>query len=223
MKRKLNNKSGIPFSLQNILLISLLSTAIFCVNGCKTKDYDWENFSYAAAPKVIMNVERSALPTVATANVSFFNISEPDFASNQFFEWQLDYYDAEGRAEVASIEVYVSFNKRESTPPQYPIVLSLAGVFPTERQFPLPSTLSDKDKLYETVSEFPKSYRFTPAELAAITETDLNEIAVNDYFLFKFVINQRDGQRIVQYNDNSCDESRGELCDCRIGARFKSQ
>jgi|GEM_PF-423075 len=224
MNRQLNNKSNRTLSLiRNLFLIGLLFIASIAMDGCKTKDYDWENFSYVAAPRVIMNTESSALPTVATANVSFFNIKDPDFATNQFFEWQLDYYNAEGRAEVSSIEVYVSFNKRESTPPLYPIVLSLAEVFPTERQFPLPSTLTDRDKLYETVSEFPKSYRFTPTELAAITGTELSDIAVNDYFLFKFVVNQKDGQRIVQYNDNSCDESRGELCDCRIGARFKDQ
>ena len=116
----------------------------------------------------------------------------------------------------------MSFNKRESNTPVYPIVLSLAEVQPNEHQFPLPSTITTKDILYEKVTEFPKEYSFTARELADITGTDLGSVAVNDYFLFKFIVVMEDGTRIVQYNDNACDESRGELCDCRVGVRFKS-
>lgn len=191
--------------------------------GCKTVDYDYENFQYAATPNVTVNTASSALPTYESANVSFFNMTDPDFATSQKFEWELSYYDAEGRAPVREIEVYLSFNKKESNSPVYPIILSLAQVHPNDRQFPLPSRITANDKLYETVTEFPKSYSFTAQELADITGTNLSTVAVNDYFLFKFVVTMEDGTRIVQYNDNSCDESRGELCDCRVGVRFKKQ
>lgn len=197
-----------------------------CILGfasCKTVDYDYESFRYAATPNVTVNTASSALPTYETANVSFFNMKDPSYATSQRFEWELSYYDAEGRAPVREIEVYVSFNKRESNVPVYPIILSLAEVHPNDRQFPLPSRITSSDKLYETVAEFPKTYSFTAQELADITGINLETAAVNDYFLFKFVVTMEDGTRIVQYNDNSCDESRGELCDCRVGVRFKNQ
>jgi hypothetical protein len=197
-----------------------LSMLVFA--GCKTVDYEYETYQYAATPKVTVNVESSALPTYQTAKVSFFNMNDPDFATNQRFEWELSYYDAEGRAPVKEIEVYVSFNKRESNVPVYPIILSLAKVQPNDRQFPLPSRITANDNLYERVTTFPKSYSFTAQDLADITGINLSTVTVNDYFLFKFVVVMTDGTRIVQYNDNSCDESRGELCDCRVGVRFKN-
>ncbi|ERM80891.1 hypothetical protein P872_11610 [Rhodonellum psychrophilum GCM71 = DSM 17998] len=190
--------------------------------SCKTVDYDWEDFKYAPTPKVNLNAAASALPTFSSAKVSFFNMADPDFATSQKFEWELDFHDASGRAAVSEIEVYVSFNKRENNVPVYPVILSLAKVHPNERQFPLPSTIRATDKLFEKVNSFPKSYSFTPAELASLTGTNLATIGVNDYFLFKFVVVMSDGTRITQYNDNSCDESRGELCDCRVGVRFKN-
>ncbi len=200
----------------------ILFAGILAVSACKTVDYDHENFMYAAAPKVTLNTEVSALPTFQTAKVSFFNLADPDFAENQRFEWELSYYDADGRAEVSEIEVYVSFNRRESNVPVYPIALSLANVQPNERQFPLPSSIRASDILFERVRSFPKSYSFTPQELADLTGIDLSTVGINDYFLFKFVVVMTNGTRIVQYNENSCDESRGELCDCRVGVRFKN-
>jgi hypothetical protein len=200
-----------------------IGLCMLALAGCKTVDYEYETFQYAATPRVTINTESSALPTYQTANVTFFNMNDPEFATTQKFEWELSYYDADGRAPVKEIEVYVSFNKRESNVPVYPIILSLAQVQPNDRQFPLPSRITPSDMLYETVTTFPKSYSFTAQELADITGTNLGTVAVNDYFLFKFVVIMQDGTRIVQYNDNSCDESRGELCDCRVGVRFKDQ
>jgi len=46
---------------------------------------------------------------------------------------------------------------------------------------------------------------------------------VNDYFLFKFILNLADGRRIVTFFNNICDEARGEPGDCRVGVRFKKQ
>lgn len=190
--------------------------------SCKTVDYDWENFVFTATPKVTLNVAKSALPTEQTAKVSFFNLADPDFATGQEFEWELDYYDAEGRAKPLDIEVYVNFYRSENTAPVYPIVLSLAGVFPTQPQFPLPSRIMPNDIFFDRVTTFPKKYSFTPEDLAEITGIDLSTVRTNDYFLFKFVVTMEDGQRIVLFDPKSCDETRGELCDCRVGARFKN-
>ncbi len=208
--------------MKKLGLYTVLLMASWAMGGCKDVDYDWEKFKLAATPKVTINVERSALPTFENANVSFFNMADPDYASNQTFEWTLDYYDAGGRVHAESIEVYVTFNKRETSPPPYPIITSLAGVWPNIRQFPLPSTIGGNDKLYEVVTEFPKTFSHTPAELAEIVGIDLDTVEPNDYFLFKFAITMTDGTRLVQFQDNACDESRGEPCDCRTGVRFKN-
>ncbi|WP_243406453.1 hypothetical protein [Siphonobacter curvatus] len=210
-----------PYSMNKYLIYAILTT-LAALASCKTVDYDWENYTTTATPKATLNLQTSALPTVQTAKVSFFNLKDPNFATSQVFEWTLDANNI-GDSPVQSIDVYVSYNKRESSPPAYPITLSLAGVQPTERQFPLPSTVAKTDILYESVTQFPKTYRFTPTQLAQITNTDLSKVAVNDYFLFKFILTMQNGKRIVQFQDNACDESRGEPCDCRIGVRFKNQ
>ncbi|REA63467.1 hypothetical protein DSL64_03200 [Dyadobacter luteus] len=207
--------------MKKFFVYSLLILAVM-IDSCKNVTYDWENFTTAATPKVTVNIEKSALPTVQTGKVSFFNMKDPEFATKQQFEWTLDYNDFD-RTTVQSIEVYLSYNRRESSPPAYPIVFSLAGVYPSIRQFPLPSTVLATDKLFETVTTFPKTFTHTPAELAAFTGTNLSQVSVNDYFLFKFILTMGDGRRIVQYQENGCDESRGEPCDCRVGVRFKNQ
>ena len=51
----------------------------------------------------------------------------------------------------------------------------------------------------------------------------LNGVAVNDYFIFKFIVNLSDGRRIAAYFANVSDESRNEFGDPRTGVRFKSQ
>ena len=202
-------------------LYVIITVSASLANSCKDVDYDWEQYKIAATPKVTINTDKSALPTYQTANVSFFNLADPDFATSQEFEWTLDYYDAGGRVQAESVEVYISFNRAESSPPAYPITLSLAGVWPNIRQFPLPSTIRSTDMLYEVVTEFPKTYTHTPVQLAEIVGIDLDTVEPNDYFLFKFAITMSDGTRIVQFQDNACDESRGEPCDCRTGVRFK--
>jgi len=207
--------------MKKFFVYALLLVAIG-LDSCKDVEYDWEKATTGAAPKVTVNIAKSALPTVQTGNVSFFNLKDPDFATKQQFEWTLDYFDF-GRTTVTSIDVYLSFNRRESSPPAFPIVYSLAGEFPSIRQFPLPSTVLATDKLFESVTSFPKTFTHTPAELAAFTGTNLATVTANDYFLFKFILTMGDGRKIVQYQENACDESRGEPCDCRVGVRFKNQ
>jgi len=207
--------------MKKFFVYTLLLTC-FLIDSCKNVEYDWEKATTGAAPRVTVNTAKSALPTVQTGKVSFFNMKEAGYETKQEFEWTLDYFDF-GRTTVQSIDVYLSFNRRESSPPAYPIVFSLAGEFPSIRQFPLPSTVLATDKLYETVTSFPKTFTFTPAQLAAFTGTNLSTVTVNDYFLFKFIVTMGDGRKIVQYQENACDESRGEPCNCRVGVRFKNQ
>lgn len=210
-----------PADMKKLFEYTILIAAI-AMDSCKNVEYDWEKYTTAATPDVTVNIAKSALPTVQTGNVSFFNMKDPNYATNQEFEWTLNYHDF-GRTTVQSIEVYLSYNRKESSPPAYPITFSLAGEFPNIRQFPLPSTVQATDKLFETVTTFPKTFTHTPAQLAEFTGTNLANVGVNDYFLFKFILTMGDGRRIVQYQDNGCDESRGEPCDCRVGVRFKNQ
>lgn len=202
-----------------IITLILLSVTL---NSCSEKNYEWEDYKYTAVPVVDVNTTKSALPTVANAKTSFFNLKDANLAAEQF-EFTLN-WNGFGKETVSTIEVYLGFNKKESSAPSYPIVISSPGnQYPNIYQYPLPSIVRATDKLYETVSAFPKTFTFTASQLATITGVDLKTAEVNDYFLFKFILNLSDGRRIVTFYNNVCDESRGEPGDCRVGARFKSQ
>lgn len=207
---------------KHILLYSiLLFVALF--NSCKDKDYDWEDWAYTAVPVVSVNIAKSALPTVQTANTSFFKINDPNLA-NQEFEYTLS-WEGFDKAEVQSIEVYLGYYKAPTTGnPSYPIIISQPGnQYPSVTQYPLPSRIGAADKLFETVTDFPKTFTVTAGQLAAFTGADLTTVKQNDYFLFKFIVNHTDGRRIVGYQENVCDETRGEPGDCRVGVRFRTQ
>lgn len=203
-------------------LILSITCVLLALSACKKVDYEWEDYTYTALPLVTVDTAMSALPTRQTAKVSFFNLRDPNVA-NQRFSFTLDWIGY-GKATVASIEVYNSFNKAESSVPAYPIVMSYpGGMYPNIAQFPLPGNLNATDKLYETVTTFPKTYTFTAAQLATLAGINLSSVAVNDYFIFKFVLNLTDGRRIAAYFSNVADESRNEFGDPRTGVRFKNQ
>lgn len=209
---------------QGFFVLLGLIVAAGMLPSCKTKDYEWEQYSYTAVPIVHVNTAKSALPTYATANTSFFNLKDANLASEQF-EFTLN-YEGFGMVKVNSIELYLSYNLgTASTVPAYPIVLSTpGGVYPSQAAFyPISTSIGTTDKLFETATSFPKTYTFTAAQLATAAGVSLANAKVNDFFLFKFILNLADGRRIVGFQDNVCDESRGEPGDCRVGVRFKSQ
>ncbi|MBD2755563.1 hypothetical protein [Spirosoma validum] len=201
------------------LYFSLL--LLVALDACKTENYVWENWTYTAVPLVAVNTAKSALPTVSTSNTSFFDLGATNLGSQEF-EYVLK-WEGFGKAEVQSIDVYLGFVKAPTSGnPAYPIVLSQpGGVYPSVTQFPLPSRVGASDKLYSTVTEFPKTFTVTAAQLAAFTGTNLSTVVQNDYFLFKFILNLKDGRRIEGFQENVCDEARGEVGDCRVGVRFR--
>ncbi|AQG79285.1 hypothetical protein [Spirosoma montaniterrae] len=203
------------------LFLYLLLTLPVVLDACKTEEYVWENWAYTAVPLVAVNTSKSALPTVATANTSFFDLSAANMA-DQVFEYTLR-WEGFGKAEVQSINVFLGFVKAPATGnPAYPIVLSQpGGVYPSVTQYPLPSRVGTTDKLYATVTEFPKTFTVTAAQLAAFTGTNLATVAQNDYFVFKFTLLLKDGRQIAGFQENVCDEARGEVGDCRVGVRFR--
>jgi hypothetical protein len=203
----------------------ILSISCICLLGlgaCKKVHYEWEDYTYTAIPTVKIDTTLSALPTRQNAKVSFFNLKDANLA-NERMSFTLN-WEGSGYATVSSIEVYRSFNKAEASVPAYPIVISSPGnQYPNIAQFPIPGNIGTTDVLYETVTTFPKTYTFTAAQLATLNGISLSSVAVNDYFLFKFVVNLSDGRRISAWFANLADESRGEPGDTRTGVRFKSQ
>lgn len=199
-----------------ILILSLI------IGSCKKAHYEWEDYSYTAVPVVTIDTTKTALPTRQAGKVAFFNLKDANLASQQF-AFTLN-WEGYGKETVTSIEVYASYNKAEASVPAYPLVISQPGnQYTNIAQFPLPSLVGTSDHLYETVTTFPRSFSFTAADLAAINSVDLASVKVNDYFLFKFILNLGDGRRIVTFFNNICDEARGEPGDCRVGVRFKNQ
>ena len=202
-----------------ILSVSFIMIGLM---ACKKVHYEWEDYSYTAVPIVTIDTTKTALPTRQAGKVAFFNLKDANLA-NEEFSFTLNWLGL-GAGKVKAIEVYSSFNKAESSVPAYPIVISYPGYQYTNiAQFPLPSLVGSIDKLYDTATTFPKTYTFTAAQLAAINGMNLTSAAVNDYFIFKFILIMEDGRRIVSFFNNVCDESRGEPGDCRTGIRFKSQ
>ena len=202
-----------------VVAISLLMVTL---SSCSKEAYEWQDYKYTAVPIVTVNTEKSALPTILAAKTSFFNLKDPNVAKQEF-EFTLN-WEGFGKETVSSIEVYVGYNKKEASLPAYPIVVSSPGdQYPNIYQFPLPSIVKTSDILFEKVTAFPKKYNFTAAQLATMTGVNLASIEVNDYILFKFILNLADGRRIVTFYNNICDESRGEPGDCRVGVRFKNQ
>jgi hypothetical protein len=191
------------------------------LDACKTEDYVWETWSYTAVPLVAVNTSKSALPTIATSNTSFFDLGATNLGSQEF-EYTLK-WEGFGKAEVKSIDVYLGFVKAPATGnPAYPIVVSQpGGIYPSVTQFPLPSRVGTSDKLYATVTEFPRTFTVTAAQLAAFTGTNLTTVVQNDYFVFKFILTLKDGRQIAGFQENVCDEARGEVGDCRVGVRFR--
>jgi len=104
--------------MKKFFVYTILVMAI-AIDSCKNVEYDWEKYATAATPKVTVNLEKSALPTFATAKISFFNMKEVGYATKQQFEWTLSYNDF-GRTTVKSIEVYLSFNKKRIEPSYLP-------------------------------------------------------------------------------------------------------
>lgn len=199
-----------------------LLVVILMICACKKEHYEWETYQYTAVPVVTIDTAKTALPTKQSGKVVFFNLKDADLASQEF-SFTLDWAGFD-KATVTSIEVYATYNKAESSVPAYPLIISSPGnQYPNIAQFPLPSIVGSGELLYETVTTFPKTFSFTAAQLATINNVDLSTVKVNDYFLFKFILNLGDGRRIVSFYNNICDEARGEPGDCRVGVRFKNQ
>ena len=217
----MNRNSILPYKIMKKLSLYCSLLLLVALDACKTEEYVWENWSYTAVPLVAVNTAKSALPTVATSNTSFFDLGAANLGAQEF-EYTLK-WEGFGKAEVQSIDVYLGFVKAPTTGnPAYPIVLSQpGGVYPSVTQFPLPSRVGASDKLYATVTEFPKTFTVTAAQLAAFTGTDLTKVVQNDYFVFKFMLTMKDGRKIAGFQENVCDEARGEVGDCRVGVRFR--
>ena len=174
--------------MKSILIVLLI--VLLGAGACKKAHYEWEDYQYTAVPIVTIDTSKSALPTRQAGKVSFFRLKDTDLANEQFsftLAWA-----GFNKVEVTSIEVYHSYNKAEASVPAYPLVISSPGnQYPNIAQFPLPSIVGTNDHLYETVTEFPKTYIFTAAELAALNNVDLSAVAANDYFLFKFILKKK--------------------------------
>lgn len=218
----INNNCSCNYKIKMMTKSSLYFLLFACVLAvsCKKKTYDWENYSFTAVPVVKVNIAKSALPTVATANTSFLNLADVNLA-NEEFEFTLT-WEGFGKAEVTSIDVYLGFNLAEASPPAYPILISQpGGLYPDRVQFPLPSRVVTVDKLYRNVTTFPTTITIKASEMATFTGASLATAKLNDHFLFKFIVNMKDGRQVVGFQENVCDESRGEVGDCRVGARFR--
>ena len=164
---------------------------------------------------------------VAVAEVnrskSFFNFANLATAD---FEFNLKGEDFVRNVAVKSIELWLGFNN-----PRVSLTagMTTCGVgvncaYPNAAYAPLPSRLTTPgDRLLRTVETLPSTVNITAAQAAQACGIQLSSIRSGDTFQVKFVVNTQDGRRFDAFHDGICDETRGQVGDCRLVIRVDTR
>jgi hypothetical protein len=167
---------------------------------------------------------------VAVAQINsqraFFNFQQ---LANATFEFTLRGEDFGRNVPVASIEVWIGLNN----PARITLTTAMAncgvgvptnggGCLPGAPLAPLPSRIVTGDRLWRTVNQLPATITITAAEAAQACGTEVSRLQLNDTFLLKFAVNTADGRRFDAFHDGICDETRGQVGDCRLVARVRN-
>lgn len=164
---------------------------------------------------------------VAVAEVSrsksFFNFTNLATAD---FEFNLKGEDFGRNVPVKSIELWVGYNN-----PRVALTASMTtcgvGVncaYPNASYAALPSRLTPPgDRLLRTITTLPSTVNITAAEVAKACDIALTSIRSADTFQVKFVVNTQDGRRFDAFQDGICDETRGQVGDCRLVIRVDTR
>jgi hypothetical protein len=158
-----------------------------------------------------VNAEKSYFnPTALTASPFEFSLRGEDFGQN---------------VPVKAIEVWIGLNNPRIT---LSTAMTACGVgvgclYPGAALGPLPVRLAGTDKLLRTVSTLPATVTITPAEAAQAVGVAAADLKVNDTFQVKFVVQTEDGRRFDAFHDGICDETRGQVGDCRLVIRVDTK
>lgn len=156
-------------------------------------------------------------------NKSYFNFTNLATAD---FEFNLKGEDFGRNVPVKSIELWVGFNN-----PRVALTggMTTCGVgvncaYPNASYAALPSRITlPGDRLLKTVSTLPSTVTLTASEVAQACGITLASIRTADTFQIKFVVNTQDGRRFDAFQDGICDETRGQVGDCRLIIRVDTR
>ncbi len=201
--------------MKKTLIYIFLSVCTFGIviftESCQTKD---------AIP-----VAADGAVVVAEVNKSksFFNFTNLATAE---FEFNIKGEDFGRNVPVKSIELWVGYNN--------PRVALTAGMttcgvgtncaYPNAAYATLPSRITAPgDRLLRTVTTLPSTVTVTAADIAKACDITLATIKSADTFQIKFVVNTQDGRRFDAFQDGICDETRGQVGDCRLIIRVDTR
>ncbi|MGA0556589.1 hypothetical protein ACO2Q8_08060 [Larkinella sp. VNQ87] len=196
--------------MKSFAYLSLLLAAFVISDACQTKDPIPEAPAGAVAVATV------------NANKAYFDVTN---LANTEFEFQLSGEDFGQGVGVKAIEVWVGLNS-----PKVTLTASMTacgnGVgcfYPSGSLAPLPSRLTANDKLWKTFSTLPTTVTIKASEAAAAVGVAPTSLVLNDTFQLKFVVQTNDGRRFDAFHDGICDETRGQVGDCRLVIRVDNK
>jgi hypothetical protein len=184
---------------------------VFIADSCQTKD---------AIP---VAADGAVAVAEVNKNKSFLNFNNLATAE---FEFNLKGEDFGRNVPVKSIEVWVGYNN-----PKIALTagMTACGVgtncaYPNAAYATLPSRLATPgDRLLRTVTTLPSTVNITATDIAKACDITLASIKSADTFQIKFVVNTQDGRRFDAFQDGICDETRGQVGDCRLIIRVDTK
>ena len=196
--------------MKRLLYLFLIAAAVIGGDACQTKE------PVLAAP--------NGAVAVATVNPAkaYFDVTSLATAE---FEFTLRGDDFGRNVPVASIEVWSGLNAPRIT---FATSMTACGngvgcVYPAGSLGPLPVRLGTSDKLIRTVSTLPATVNLKATDLVGPAGVALTALRQNDTFQLKFVVITADGRRFDAFHDGICDETRGQVGDCRLVIRVDNK
>ncbi|MFC5408061.1 hypothetical protein ACFPMF_01980 [Larkinella bovis] len=196
--------------MKSITYIALFMVGLVISDACQTKD------PIPLAPAGAVAVAK------VNANKAYFDINS---LATTDFEFELKGEDFGQGVGVKAIEVWVGLNN-----PKIALAASMTAcgngvgcLYPSGALAPLPSRLAASDKLWKTFSSLPATVSIKATEAAAAVGVQPASLLVNDTFQLKFVVQTNDGRRFDAFHDGICDETRGQVGDCRLVIRVDTK
>ncbi|WP_128546909.1 hypothetical protein [Larkinella soli] len=196
--------------MKTIPYFTLFLTTLLISDACQTKDPIPEAPAGAVATAKV------------NANKAYFDLNA---LATSDFEFVLNGEDFGQGVGVKAVEVWIGLNN-----PRVALTAAMTAcgngvgcLYPAASLAPLPSRLATTDKLWRTFETLPATVNLKAADAAAAVGAKLTDLKLNDTFQLKFVVQTSDGRRFDAFHDGICDETRGQVGDCRLVIRVDTK
>lgn len=197
--------------MTRIIAYITLLVAYIAIDACQTKD-----------PVLVAPAGAVAVAKV-NPDKAYFDTKDLTTAE---FEFSLRGEDFGQGVTVTGIELWVGYNnpKVTLTASMTSCGVGVGCLYPNAALAPLPSRLAlPGDQLLRTVTTLPSTVTIKASELATKLGLKLTDLKANDTFQVKFVVLTADGRRFDAFHDGICDETRGQIGDCRLVIRVDTR